>query len=69
MTTSNYIIHGVDRAGSPWEAGRADTAIKALAMLELKRAAGRAHEVYWISDEDDPEAGDIESRLQDEVNE
>ena len=60
----NFTIYAVDRAGSPWEIETSSN-VDYLFRVIAKERTEHPSRIYGIWDVDDPEAGDVEGKLED----
>jgi hypothetical protein len=68
MSNKLYSVMAVDRAGTPWQVALAP-AREALEILEKERVTtpNSVCVYYWVCDPDEPERGDVQTRLEDEI--
>jgi hypothetical protein len=69
---AKYTVYGVDPSGTVWTAFKGDGAAETLAGLEQARAKAivdrRTNAIFGVYETDDPESGDVENRLLEEVS-
>lgn len=68
MREPKYTVYAADRAGSSWTVFAHDDPALVLAWLAGERAAWRNQRVFGVYLTDNPEAGDVEDRCEDEVS-
>ena len=68
MKRLKYEVYAVDRAGTPWRVAEMSDPQLALACIELCRAKTWPNErVFGITETDEPEKGDVQMELEEEV--
>lgn len=61
---AKYTVYAVDRAGNSWDEAMTDDPKEALRQLERVRAT---YPTGGVTLTDDPEAGDVENRIMEEL--
>lgn len=69
MSGQRYTVYSVLADGNPWNVLTTENPLEALAALKAEREtyANNRHHHHGIFDQDDPERGDIQNLLEEEI--